>query len=338
MRAYQIAPGSTGLEGLKRGDAPEPELGPYDVKVRVRATSLNYRDQAVVKGAYFGGPVKAPQIPLSDGAGEVVAVGASVTRFKVGDRAAGTFVQRWNDGPPPLAILPALGAAPATGTLAELLVLHEDGFVRVPANLSFEEAATLPCAGVTAWNALNVVRRVKPGETVLVLGTGGVSLLATQFARAAGARVVATSSSDAKLERVKALGAEITINYKTTPAWGQAVLDATGGWGADFVVEVGGPGTMEQSMIAVAPGGTIALIGVLTGTQGWPSPHGLARKRASLRGVFVGSRAMFEEMNKAIEVNRIQPVIDKTFGFDDAVEAYRYQASDKLFGKVVIKV
>jgi NADPH:quinone reductase-like Zn-dependent oxidoreductase len=338
MRAYQIAPGSTSLEGLKRADPSEPELGPHDVKLRVRATSLNYRDQAVVKGVYFGGPVKAPQIPLSDGAGEVVAVGSAVTRFKVGDRAAGTFVQCWNDGPPPLAVLPALGAAPSTGALAEFLVLHEDGFVKIPATLSFEEAATLPCAGVTAWNALNVTRRVKPGETVLVLGTGGVSLLALQLARAAGARVIATSSSDEKLERVKALGAEVTINYKSTPEWGKAVLDATDGWGADFVVEVGGPGTMEQSMGAVAPGGTITLIGVLTGTQNWPSPHGLARKRASLRGIFVGSRAMFDELNRAVEVNRIKPVIDKVFGFEDAAEAYRYQASGTLFGKVVITV
>ena len=338
MRAYQIAAGSTDLDGLAMVDLPDPEPGPGEVKIRVRATSLNFRDQAIVKGVYFTGPMAAPQIPLSDGAGEVVAVGEGVTRVKRGDRVAGTFFQTWVDGPPVPGLRPALGAPPAQGMLAEHVVLHEDGLVAVPSNLSLEEAACLPCAGVTAWNALTQGRGVTAGDTVLVLGTGGVSLLALQLAKAAGARVIATSSSDEKLARAKALGAAAGINYRTTPDWGAAVVEATGGIGADFVVEVGGAGTLGQSMAAVAPAGEVALIGVLTGTEGNASPHALMMKGASLRGIFVGNRAMFEAMNRAIEANAIKPVVDKVFAFDDAAGAYRYQASESLFGKVVIAV
>jgi NADPH:quinone reductase-like Zn-dependent oxidoreductase len=337
MRAYHIVPGSMSVEGLQRVDLPDVEPGPGEVKIRVRATSLNFRDQAIIKGVYFGGPVQAPQVPLSDGAGEVVAVGPGVTRFQAGDRVAGTFFQIWTDGPPSPAPKVALGAAPAKGMLAEHVVLHEDGVVAIPETLSFEEAATLPCAGVTAWNALNIGRRVKAGDTVLVQGTGGVSLIALLIAKASGARVIATSSSDEKLERVKALGADVLINYKTTPEWGEEAMKRTG-TGADIVVEVGGAGTLGQSMAAVAYGGAISLIGVLTGTEGAAGPHPIMLKGASLRGVFVGNRAMFENLNRAIDVNGIKPVVDKVFGFEEAADAYRYQSSEKLFGKVVIAV
>jgi NADPH:quinone reductase-like Zn-dependent oxidoreductase len=336
MRAYQIVPGATSLEGLKQVQLPDPQPGPGEVMLRVRATSLNYRDQAVVKGAYFGGPVTSPQVPLSDGAGEVVALGPGVKRFAVGDRAAGIFSPSWISGPFPAGGRIALGAPPAPGTLAEFLVLPEHAFVHLPPSLSFEEAATLPCAGVTAWNALTVGRQVKPGDIVLVLGTGGVSILALQIARAAGATVVITSSSDEKLARARALGASIGINYKTTPEWGKAVVAATKGHGADLVVEVGGAGTLQQSIDALAANGAISLIGVLT--QGTVVPHPLMAKAGTLRGLLVGSRALFEDLNTAIEANRIKPVIDKVFPFEQAVEAYHYQASQQLFGKVVITV
>jgi NADPH:quinone reductase-like Zn-dependent oxidoreductase len=336
MRAYQIAAGANSLDGLKRVELSDPQPGPGEVKLRVRATSLNYRDQAVVKGAYFGGAVPAPQVPLSDGAGEVVAVGPGVTRFKVGDRAAGIFSPNWISGPSTAGGRYALGAPPAPGALAEYLVLSEQAFVHIPPSLSFEEAATLPCAGVTAWNGLTVGKQVKPGDIVLVLGTGGVSMLALQFAKAAGATVVVTSSSDEKLARAKSLGAAIGINYKSTPEWGKAVVQATGGHGADIVIEVGGAGTLQQSLEAVAQNGAISLIGVLT--QGAVAPHPLMVKNATLRGMLVGSRALFEDLNRAIETNKIKPVIDRVFPFEQAVEAYKHQASASLFGKVVITV
>jgi NADPH:quinone reductase-like Zn-dependent oxidoreductase len=336
MRAQQLPAGSTGPKDLKIVELPEPQAGPGEVKVRVRATSLNYRDQAVAIGRYMTGPLTVPQVPLSDGAGEVTAVGPGVTRFKVGDRVAACFSPAWIDGPPPSGPRVALGAPPAIGMLAEHVVLPADAFVRIPDSLTFEEAATLPCAGVTAWNALTVGKAVKPGDVVLVMGTGGVSMLALQIARAAGATVVATSSSEEKLARAKTLGAAIGINYKTTPEWGPAVVAATGGRGADIVVEVGGAGTLAQSMQAVAFGGAISLIGVLT--QGQIVPHPLMIKGAMLRGMLVGSRAMFEQLVRAIDANGIKPVIDKVFPFEQAADAYAYQASPALFGKVVIRV
>jgi NADPH:quinone reductase-like Zn-dependent oxidoreductase len=336
MRAYQIAVGSTSLEGLKQVELPDLQPGPGEVKLRVRATSLNYRDQAVVQGTYFAGALRTPQVPLSDGAGEVAAIGPGVTRFAVGDRAAGIFSPGWISGAFPAGGRVALGAPPAPGTLAEFLVLPEQAFVHIPPSLSFEEAATLPCAGVTAWNALTVGKQVKSGDVVLVLGTGGVSLLALQIARAAGATVVVTSSSDEKLARAQALGASIGINYKSTPQWGKAVIEATKGHGADIVVESGGAGTLQQSIDALATNGAISLLGVLT--QGTIVPHPLMVKAGTLRGLLVGSRALFEDLNTAIEANRIKPVIDRVFPFEQAVEAYQYQASPRLFGKVVITV
>lgn len=338
MKAYEILKGSDSLDGLKQVECPDPEPGKGEILVRIRATSLNYRDQAVVTGNYFGGSVQRNTIPLSDGAGEVIGLGEGVTRFREGDRVAGTFFQGWHDGPPRYVFPTALGS-PADGTLTELMVFNENDAVRIPENLSFEEAAALPCAGVTAWNGLMVTgNRIKPGDTVLVMGTGGVSMLALQFARAAGARVIGTSSSDEKLERARELGLDEGINYKTHDNWDEEVLRLTGGIGVDCVVEVGGIGTLTRSMKSVAPGGKIALIGVLSGREGDNNPYTLLRKSASLHGIFVGNRAMFEEMNEAVEINNIKPPIDRVFPFDEARQAYEYQLSQAHFGKVIISV
>lgn len=338
MRAYVVRKGASSFEGLEQTTLPDPTCGPKDVKIRVRATSLNYRDQMIPLGKYFTGPVSEDTIPLSDGAGEVVECGAEVSRVKKGDRVAGAFFQGWIDGPPRPGPMLALGAPPATGMLAEYVVLDEDGVVKLPDSLTFEEAACLPCAGVTAWNALNIGKQVSAGDTVLCLGTGGVSMLALLIAKAAGARVVITSSSDDKLARAKDLGADIGINYSKTPEWSAAVLEATGGLGADIVVEVGGAGTLAQSMHAAAFNGAISLIGVLTTAKENASAHALMLKGASLRGVFVGNRAMFEALLRACDINGIKPPIDKTFSFDEARAAYEYQSSKSLFGKVAITV
>jgi NADPH:quinone reductase-like Zn-dependent oxidoreductase len=308
------------------------------VVVRVRAASLNYRDQAVITGTYPGPPVAGDLVVLSDGAGEVTAVGEGVTRFAVGDRVAATFMQTPPQGGPFAQQRLALGS-PLDGMLAEQVALYEDGLVRIPDALSYEEAACLPCAGVTAWHALTVAGKpVIAGQTVLVLGTGGVSMFALQFARAAGACVLATSSSDEKLERVKALGAASGINYKRTPEWDKAVLEFTGGRGVDCVVEVGGAGTLARSYESLAPGGKVCLIGVLTGRAGESHPYALMRKGGNLHGIWVGDREMFEQMNRAIGANRITPIVDRVFSFDDTPAAYRHHQSGQFIGKVVIKV
>jgi NADPH:quinone reductase-like Zn-dependent oxidoreductase len=321
---------------IVEGATPEPAAG--EVLIRVQACSLNYRDQAIVTGNYFGGRVQSDQVPLSDGAGVVEAVGAGVTRFAVGDRVAGLFFQNWYDGLPNATAGPALGATGAKGMLTEYVTLPERGVTKIAESLTFEEAATLPCAGVTAWNALmEGPRPTRPGETVLVLGTGGVSLLALQIAKAAGATVIATSSSDEKLERAKALGAAYGINYKSTEAWGREAAKLTATGGVDHVIEVGGVGTLAQSIQSVGFAGEVALIGVLT-REGDTNPHGLMMKGASLRGIFVGNGIMAERLNACIDASGFKPVVDKVFAFDDAVEAYRYQASGALFGKTVIRI
>ena len=336
MKAYILAGGSENLDSLKLVERPDPHPGPGQLLLRVHATSLNFRDQAVVSGKYFGGRLSRDTVPLSDGAGEVVAMGGDVERFRIGDRVAATFFSNWVEGSPPGPM--AARGSPLDGMLSELVVIDEADAVLIPDNLSFEEAATLPCAGVTAWNALMVSSHVTPGQSVLVMGTGGVSIFALQFARAAGARVIATSSSDEKLARAKQLGADTLINYRSTPDWEKEVLNATGGSGVDHVVEVGGAGTLARSFQCVGYRGNIALIGVLAGREGDTNPHPLMFKGASLTGIFVGNRVMFEQMNRAIAVNGIKPVIDRVFPFAEARQAFEHHQSQAHFGKVVIGI
>jgi NADPH:quinone reductase-like Zn-dependent oxidoreductase len=299
------------------------------VLVRMRAASLNFRDLAIVRGKYIGGSVTQNTIPLSDGAGVVEAVGAAVTGFEPGARVTATFSQG-----SPFATL----GSPLDGTLAEYRVFDQAGLLPIPEGLGFEEAATLPCAGVTAFNALFEGKRVRAGDTVLTLGTGGVSIMTLQLAKAAGARVIITSSSNDKLARARALGADVTINYRENPDWEHAVLEATGGAGADHVVELGGVGTLPHSYQCVAHGGEIKLIGVMTRPEGDLSPYPLMFKGATLRGIFVGGRQLFVDLLRAMAQNRIEPIIDRVFAFDESRAAYEYLASAAHFGKVVIKI
>ena len=335
MKSWRFV-GGFGFENLKCVELPDPEPVPGQAVVRVRACSLNYRDLVVAKGAY-GRAVKAPLTPLSDGAGEVIAVGAGVTRVKVGDRVAATFFQGWLEGPPDdEKALTALGGA-VDGMLAEQVCLNADGLVKFPDHLSFEEAAALPCAGVTAWHSLFDSGGLKPGQTVLVQGSGGVSNFALQFAKRAGARVFATSSRDQKLDRLRALGADGVTNYKTNPDWDRAARDFTDGVGVDHVIEVGGANTLPVSLKAVRRGGHIALIGVVAG-GGECDPRFIFLKQAKIQGIYVGSRRMFEDMNRAIGASGLRPVIDKTFAFDEVHQAMAYLESGAHFGKVTIKV
>lgn len=336
MKTYEIQ-SDAGIDALTLVERPEPKPGWGQVLIRVRATSLNYRDLIVVQGGY-GNKEKLPLIPMSDGAGEVVAVGEGVTRVKVGDRVAGTFFQNWIAGALTKEKMnSALGGA-INGLLTEYAVLSQDGLVLLPDHLSYEEGATLPCAAVTAWHALVTKGSVTAGETVLVLGTGGVSIFALQFAKMHGARVIVTSSSDAKLERAKELGASEVINYKSTPNWEERVYELTARNGVDHVVEVGGAGTLEKSIRAVRVGGRISLIGVLTGGAGEVNPMPVLMKSLTVQGIYVGSREMFEAMNQAIALHQLKPVIDRIFPLTEAQEAYRYMKSAAHFGKIVIQV
>lgn len=335
MHAIEIQ-NSFGLDNLVVAERPQPQPGPGQVLLQMRAWSLNYRDLLVVKGQY-NPKLRLPLVPLSDGVGEVVALGEGVTRVRKGDRVAGAFMQKWIDGgPSDLKARSSLGGGGMDGVLAEYVVLHEDGVVPVPAHLGDVEAATLPCAAVTAWHALITEGELKPGDTVLIQGTGGVSIFALQFARLAGARVLATSSSDAKLERVRQLGATDGINYKTTPEWGDKVRELTGGQGVDHVVEVGGAGTLGQSLRAVRTGGRISLIGVLSG-GGQVNPMPILMKNVRVQGIYVGSRAMFEAMNRAIAQSGLRPVVDRVFPFREAQAALRHLESGAHFGKVCLQ-
>jgi NADPH:quinone reductase-like Zn-dependent oxidoreductase len=323
-----------GIDNLHVVERTEPRLG-HGVLLKMKAWSLNYRDLMVVKGLY-NPKLKFPFVPLSDGVGEVIAVDPRVTRVKVGDRVAGCFMQRWVAGElTDAAAKSALGGG-INGVAATRVEVHEDGVVPVPAHLSDEEAATLPCAALTAWNALVAHGGVKPGDTVLIQGTGGVSIFALQFARMMGARVIATSSSNAKLERVKQMGASDGINYKETPAWEDRVRELTGSRGADHVVEVGGAGTFNQSLKAVRVGGTISLIGVLAG-KGDVNLMPVLMKSVRVQGIYVGSREMFEAMNQAIEVHQLRPVVDRVFPFSEIRAALKHMESGSHFGKICLR-
>lgn len=336
MKAY-IVQEPFGLDTLTLVDRPEPQPGPGQVLVRMRAVSLNYRDLMVIRGIWRP---TGPRIPLSDGVGKVVALGEGVTRFQTGDRVAGTFLPGWIDGDvtPGKLQEPSLGGVGADGTLAELVAFGEQEVVRVPEHLTDEEAATLPLAGVTAWHA--VIRRsgVKKGDTVLVQGTGGVSLFALQFAHLAGAEVIVTSSSNEKLQRARELGAVHGINYKETPNWDERVLEITENRGVDHVIEVVGAENLTRSLNAVRMSGTISVIGLLGGSGAQIETFGFVEKNIHLHGIYIGSREMFEEMNRAIAEHKLKPVVDRVFGFDEALEALRYLEAGSHFGKVCIRL
>lgn len=332
MRAYRFA--AFGLEHLKLEEVPAPQPGPGEVVLDVQSVSLNYRDLLVVKGLY-NPRLKLPAVPLSDGAGVISAVGPGVTRVRVGDRVTSHFVSGWIDGPFKQEYLGTTLGTPAAGLAAEQVILPAEAVVPLPAGYDFEQGATLPIAALTAWSALQTVGRVQPGQTVLTLGTGGVSIFAVQFAKALGARVIITSRSDAKLDRARALGADHTINYTQTPDWEQAVLECTGGVGVDLTVETAGPGTLDRSLKATRAGGIVALLGALTGRQGPVTTGLILMKRLRIEGIMVDSRAAFEAMNRFLEARRIAPVIDRRYRFEQLPDALRCLEAGAHFGKIV---
>lgn len=335
MKVWEVQ-SKAGLDALTLVERSEPQPGVGQVLLKMRAVSLNYRDLLTVKGAYSS-KQKLPLVPFSDGVGEVVAVGDGVSRVKVGDRVAGIFMQTWLAGKFSAdKAKSALGGA-IDGVLAEYVTLDEDGVVHVPEHLSDEEAASLPCAAVTAWNALITEGNFQPGETVLVQGTGGVSVFALQFAKMMGAQVIATSGSDQKLDRLQQLGASELINYKTTPNWDEKVWELTGGVGVDRIVEVGGANTFGQSLRAVCYGGHISLIGVLSGLKAEVSTVSILHKGIRVQGIYVGSREMFEAMNRAIALHGMKPIIDRVFPFEQVREALEYMESGAHFGKIALR-
>ncbi|MGA8261283.1 MAG: NAD(P)-dependent alcohol dehydrogenase [Arenicellales bacterium] len=332
MRAWQIN-SNEGIDALQCVERESPEPGPGEIRVRVRASSINFRDLSTVRDP-ASRKLPLPRVPNSDAAGEVTALGPGVEGVSVGDRVASCFFQDWEDGPcSSAAMASALGGA-LDGVLAEEVVLKARGVVPVPDHLGFDEAATLPCAALTAWRALVDVASVRPGDTVLLLGTGGVSVFALQFAQLLGARVIITSSSDDKLARARELGAWQTINYVAYPDWGEKALALSDGRGVDAVVEVGGAGTLERSIAATRVAGTIALIGVLTG--GEINPAAVMRKSIRLQGIYVGPRRLFQDMNRAVTHHRLKPVIHRTFAFDEAPAAFHAMAQAGHFGKLVV--
>lgn len=324
-----------GLDKLTLTEAPDPgQPGPGDIRVRIHASSLNFHDYGVVSGRM---PTADGRIPMSDGAGVVEAVGDGVEEFAAGDRVVSTFFPHWLEGPARVGSFATTPGDGVDGYARELVVRPAHYFTHAPAGYSHAEAATLTTAGLTAWRALVVDAGLKAGDTILTLGTGGVSIFALQFARMMGARVIATSSSDAKLERLREMGAEHTINYRSEPAWGQRVKELTGGQGVDQVIEVGGPGTLPESIEAVRIGGHISLIGVLTGRAGEVPTAKMMAKQARLQGLIVGSRAHQRDMVKGIEAGGLRPVIDRAFALEDIADAFRHEESGRHFGKICLE-
>jgi NADPH:quinone reductase-like Zn-dependent oxidoreductase len=336
MRVFEIQE-EFGMDNLRMAERPAPVPGPGQVRLQMRAVSLNYRDLLMVRG-HYNPRQPLPLIPCSDGVGEIAAVGEGVTGVSVGDRVATIFSQTWIGGPPSADKLRGTLGGPLDGTLAEQMVLSADGIVPVPDHLTDVEAATLPCAAVTAWSALVEQGEVRAGDTVLLQGTGGVSIFALQIARMLGARVVITSSSDAKLERARELGAWRTVNYVADPSWGKTVRKLTGGIGVDHVVEVGGAGTLEQSLRAMRVGGRVSVIGVLSGISTELNIIPILMQHLRLQGILVGSREGFERMNRALSMHKVQPIVDRVFAFDETPEAFRHMASGDHLGKICIAV
>lgn len=335
MRAFQIS--QFGLEHLRMVELPTPAPGAGEVLVRMRAASLNYRDLMMVQG-HYDPKLQFPRIPLSDGAGEIVAVGADVTKSKAGDRVTGLLLQNWQSGGPSAEKSRRALGGDMDGVLAEFVVFPESGVLRFPAALSYEEAATLPCAGLTAWHALMETAKIQTGQTVVIQGTGGVSIFALQFAKLAGARVLGTSSSDEKLAKAAKLGLDAGLNYRNNPKWAAWVKEQTSGEGADVIVEVGGAGTLAESMKAVRVGGMIAQIGVLGSVEETLSVVPILMRQIRIAGIYVGSRTMMEAMNDSIARHELKPVVDRVFPLEEAIDAYRYLEAGRHFGKVVIRV
>ena len=335
MKAYQLKSGA-GLAGLQLAERPSAVLGTNDIRVRIEAAALNPRDVSFAKGQFYNPPDHAI-IPLVDGCGEVVEIGSGVTRFKLGDRVITSYYPRWIDGSISPAKTSVSFGAQIDGTLAEEMTANENDFVAAPTNLDAAAAATLSCAGATAWNALFVAGAAKPGSSVLLLGTGNVSLWALKLAKAAGLFTIITSSQDDKLERARTMGASATVNYRTTPEWQQEVIGLTGGAGVDLVVEVGGENTLARSLKATAFGGTVVVVGRISGSGGASiEPGALIGGAKRLVGITVGSRATLEQLVRFVDVTGIEPVIDRSFPFTEAAAAYEHVQAGQPFGKVVI--
>ncbi|MFM9884341.1 MAG: zinc-dependent alcohol dehydrogenase family protein [Burkholderiales bacterium] len=335
MKVFQIQD-DWGFDHLQLASRPDPKPGPGQILIAMKASSVNFRDLVVPKRGYGAFTGTLPLIPLSDGVGEIVELGAGVTRFKVGERVCPCFMQKWTAGEPSLERMTSTLGGPIDGTMAALMCLSEDGVVGVPDYLSNEEAATLPCAALTAWSALSTYDRIAPGSRVLVQGTGGVALFALQIAKLQGAHVTVISSSDEKIVRAKRLGADAAINYRTTPEWAKASRDITGGAGYDHIIELGGETTLPQSLRCVRPGGTISMIGVLSGGT-MSAPLGLVvTRQVRLQGITVGHRDGFAAMMRAFALHQVKPVIDRTFRFEQLKEAMKYLESGAHFGKVCI--
>ncbi len=335
MRVFQIE-GDWGIQNLKLSTRPDPTPAAGQVLLRMKASSVNYRDPIVPERGYGVHTGTLPLIPVSDGMGEVIAIGSGVTRVRVGDRACPTYFQRWISGEPNFERLSQSLGGPLDGTMAQYMCLNEDGVVKIPDYLSEFEAASLPCAAVTAWSALTQCSTVKAGDQILVQGSGGVSLFALQFAKAMGARVTVISSSEAKIERLQKMGADHTINYVTTPEWAKATRAITDGRGFDHIIEVGGEKTLPQSLRCIRPGGTLSMIGILSGSAIATSLGLIITRQVRLQGVTVGHRDAFESMLRAMEQHRIHPVIDRVFGFEQLKESFTYLKSGAQFGKICI--